>query len=264
MGTWGFNVLDDDAALDVYEAYLERFNAGESHERILAKITADNAEMVKDADEGPVFWLGVARAQWDCGALSAGVLKRVEQIVERGEGLDRWEEAGATSAERRRKLLAVFLSKLRSLNPRPKKRRKAIVRKPVFSAGDCLAIRLSDGDYAAAVVLACPPEQPRPGAETYGLNVIGLLEYKSPERPGQEVFEGRRWLRLTHHSWGNQLAVYRFMSLRFRSVKDRFEVVGATRIRRGDPEDSGAYAGWDFAEQVVLQATWDRGVRDNS
>ncbi len=274
MGTWGLNVLDDDVASDVHGDYIKRFNLQMPHDQIVSELAGEYADELTDEDDRPVVWLAIARAQWDCGALDQRILDRVREIVAEGQGLERWAEAGAGELARRREALSTFLAKLQTRNPRPRKPRKAIQRKPVFQPGDCLAIQLSDGDYAAALVLENPPEDREPGDDTYGINLIGLLDYKGKTKPGLDVFEQRQWLRLTHHSWGGQVQIVNVMALRFRAVKDRFEVVTKIALRADDPRQErkplggGAhidrfsfYTGWDFAEQVVFQDKWNRGER---
>lgn len=261
MGTWGFGVLQDDTGADVHADYMELLNAGKMPGEILVEIKRRYAEALEDSDDGPVAWLAIAKAQWECGHLSPEILAHVENIVSKGEGLGLWEDAGPKGVERRHKALETFLAKLRTKNERPKKPRKPIVRKPIFQTGDCLAVRLSDGDHGAAIVLGYPAEKIRPGGDTYGINLIGLLRYKSAERPGPDTFEKREWLRLTHHSWDGRLELLKAMALRFRSYKDRFEVVGQTQIRPEDPKEAPAYSGWEFGEQMVHQARWERGER---
>ncbi|MGC4032598.1 MAG: hypothetical protein QM754_12865 [Tepidisphaeraceae bacterium] len=255
MGAWGVNILEEDNAADVYGEYIERFNAGEAHEAIVAALL----EAMPDEDERVSTWLGLAKAQWDCGALAEATANEVRRIVETGDDLDRWGEPGDKTRAARERALRTFLAKLAEPNPRPKKRRKGTIRKPIFKAGDCLAIRLSDGDFGAAIVTAEPPEAPRPGADTYGINVVILLNYKSPEKPTPEVFERRQILKLTHHSWKDKLQVTRVMAIRFKAVRDRFEVICRTAIRPNDPTQSNSFSGWEFAEQVVLQHRWDAG-----
>jgi hypothetical protein len=272
MGTWGFNVLQDDVAADVYDGYMRRFNLKMSHRQIVEELGREYADQLADEDDGPIVWLAIAKAQWDCGALWPGILDRVREIIEQGQGLNRWAEAGDRELARRCKALSAFLARLQTGNPRPRKPRKPVQRKPVFQPGDCLAIRLSDGNYAAALVLENPPERAGPGDETYGINLIGLLEYKSAKKPGPAVFESRNWLKLTHHSWCGELWIVNVMALRFRGARDCFEVVAHIPLRPDDPKQEhrplggGAYAetfrtyaGWDFAKQVVLQDKWNRG-----
>jgi len=222
---------------------------GRSHDEILKQLRDKHAESIEDSDEGPLFWLAVARAQWECGALSAMVLKKIEAIVREGRGLERWEDTGPKAAERRRRVLEKFLDTLRTKNPRPRKRKKPTQRKPLFEPGDCLAIRLSDGSYAAAIVLHNPPEEQSPGGETYGINLIGQLHYKSARKPPQAVFEKRKWL---VPDWSSkELFIVNVMALRFRAFKERFEVVGKTQLRADDPTESMGYTGWDFADQMM-------------
>jgi len=260
MGTWGFNVLDDDVAADVHGDYIKRFNANIPHEEIVKQVCREYEDELEDSDDGPVVWLAIARAQWDCGALEERVLERVRGIVKKGLGLDRWAEAGEKGLARRRKELDAFLARLQTNNPRPRRPRKPIVRKPVFQPGDCLAIRLSDGNYAAALVLEDPSEEDEPGDETYGVNLIGLLSFRSPTKPSRDVFERRQWLRSTP---GGGLKIVNVMALGFRAVRDKFEVVAKIPLRADDPKQErktlaggaytlrfGAYEGWEFAEEV--------------
>ena len=58
---------------------------------------------------------------------------------------------------------------------------------------------MSNGQYAAALVLVADHSNVE-----YGKNLIGVLDYLSPEKPTIEVFRERKWLVLTHHSWNNK------------------------------------------------------------
>jgi hypothetical protein len=268
MGAWGYEILEDDIALDVHADYLRYFNVGKPHDEILRLIVTGSADLLADDDDATVIWLAIARAQWDCGGLAPEVIAKVETIVREEIDLKRWTALGKPQPVQRRRALDKFLEKLRTPNPRPRKPRKAVKRKPIFATGDCLSIRLSDGDYGAAIVLDCPPERQRIDGETYGKNFIGVLRYKGNTKPSIQEFERRDWLYLTHHAWFNhprkrQLHVFCVLALRFRAVKDKFEVVGITKIRETDPKYSlySPITGWHFAEQIVYQAKWDAGDR---
>lgn len=261
--------MDDDTARDVHGDYMARFNAGKGPAEIMRELREAWAGTIDDEDEGPVFWVAVAKAQWDCGHLGEDVLVRVRGMVERGEGLARWEEEGPKALAKRKAELARFAELIAEPCPRPRKPKKATKRKPVFRAGDCVAVRLSDGDWGAVVVLAEETPNTDPAVETFGQNVVGVLRYKGKEKPGPEVFEGRDWLWLTHHNWmewsgGDPRGVLQVTAVArsgFRAVKDRFEVVGRTEIRDTDPREARALSSWEFVEQVVLQERWDRGER---
>jgi hypothetical protein len=129
------------------------FNRGDSSEVLRKTILAKYAESVGDPDEGPLIWIGIAKAQWDCAHLEPLVVSRIREIVKDGLGLDRWAEQGDSLLQRRKAALNQFLDKLQTSNPRPRKPKKAIKRKPIFQPGDCLAVRLQDGDWGALLVL---------------------------------------------------------------------------------------------------------------
>jgi hypothetical protein len=255
VGTWGVGVLQGDLAADVHGEYLGQYDAGKTAEEIVALLKASHSVAFGDADEAGVVWLAIAKAQWECGAVMSEVRAAVDRIVRTGEGLALW----GGSAVRRQNALDGFLAKLGTVNPRPRKRRKPIVRKPIFDAGDCLSIRLSDGDFGAAIVLASPAEQARPGGATLGVNLIGVLRHKSPHPPTAGVFEERDWLRLTFGAWRGELQVFNVAALGFRAQKHRYSVLCKTPIRPEDPQESHSYSGWHFDELAVLQWASEKG-----
>jgi hypothetical protein len=263
MGAWGTGILSDDTVRDVIGDYLDLFNRGNSPESIRQKIVEKYAGSVRDADEGPLIWFGIAKAQWDCSHLEQFVLSKIREIVEDGLGLARWAEQGERQLERRKTALKQFLIKLETPNPRARKPRKAIKRKPKFQPGDCIAVRLRDGDWGAILVLQGEPESVDPFEETYGKNLIINLRYKNPEMPSLEVFEKREWLYWNHHNWKNHLNLYYVMALGFRQVKDRIVHIGTIPLRSTDPQTSKSYSPWsNIVETMYTQDRWDRGFRD--
>src|SRR5262249_18820413 len=155
------------------------------------------AAEIKDTDDGPLFWIALADAQWTYGGLEPQVRKHVQEDFDSGRSLDRWTD-DQRGLSRRRAALATFLSKIAEPNPRPKKPPKVIVRAPKFRPGDCLSIRLSNGQHAAALVLAADHSNVE-----YGKNLIGVLDYLSHDKPTIDVFRKRKWLVWTHHSWNH-------------------------------------------------------------
>jgi len=263
MGTWGTGILSDDTVRDVLGDYLDLFNRGDSPDAIRQRLLIAHSESVRDPDEGPLIWIGIAKAQWDCSHLEPLVLSKVREIVSEGLGLDRWAEQGERLLERRKRALNQFLVKLETANPRPRKPRKAIKRRPIFQPGDCLAVRLQDGDWGAILVLKGEPESDDPYKETYGTNLVVTLRYKSPDMPSLSVFEKREWLYLTHHSWKNDLVLSYVTASRFRKVRDRFVRVGAIELRPTDPRTATMHSPWSSKlEDMYLQDRWDRGIRD--
>ncbi|HEY2544611.1 MAG TPA: hypothetical protein VGI46_00950 [Candidatus Acidoferrum sp.] len=263
MGAWGTGILSDDTVRDVHADYLDLFNRGESREAIREQLLETYAESVRDSDEGPLIWIGIAKAQWDCSHLEPLVLSKIREIVSGGHGLDRWAEQGERLLQRRKTALSEFLGKLETSNSRPRTPRKAIKRKSIFEPGDCVAARLQDGDWGAILVLQGEPESDDPYKETYGTNLVVALRYKSPELPSLKVFEKREFLYLTHHFWKDHLKISYVTALRSRKVKDRFVRVGTIQLRTTDPRTAKTYSSWpNQLDDMYLQDQWDRGVRD--
>jgi hypothetical protein len=190
-------------------------------------------------------------------------LLKISEIVRDGLGLSRWAEQGERLLQRRKTALNQFLAELETPNPRPRKPRQAIKRNPVFQPGDCLAVRLQDGEWGPILVLQGEPDSDDPYVETYGTNLIVTLRYKNAEMPSLDIFEKREWLYLTHHAWKNHLDVSYVTAVRFRNVKDRFVRVGTIQLRARDPQTSEVYSSWpNRLEGMYLQDLWDRSIRD--
>jgi len=257
MGTWGRAILSDDFARDTYDEFIRSFNAGEERAAITRQMITSSAEDISDTDDGPIFWLALAKAQWDTGSVDQEVLGRVEDIVGHGGGLDRWREAGKRELAKRQQVLADFVVQLRSPNPKPKKAKPPRLQQAIFRPGDCLVLNLSDGTFGAAIVLAA-----KDGYDTYGQNLLGTLYFKSTAKPTPEVFEKRRWLRISHHAHrGSDWITWCFRT-GFRKFAPLFEVAGSTKLRATDPVEANSFCRWDLIPlQVELQFKWDAGDR---
>lgn len=257
MGTWGNGILSDDFARDVYDEYLERYNAGDEHSTIFDALKKHFQVGFHDSDDGPLFWLAVAKAQWDCGALDPQVYARVQTIVTHGEGLDRWREQGSAGLTKRQRALTTFLEKLGTPNPRPRRRHPIVRKEAPYQSGTCLALRLRDGAYGAAIVLAVDKSH-----KTEDFSLVGILHYKSPSPSTQEVFETRRWLTLTHHNWKQEPARYWCATSVHHHAARLLEVVGRTKLRWRDPRKARLHTGWrNLCDHMSNQDAWDHGDR---
>ena len=175
-------------------------------------------------------------------------MNRVQGVFDSGRSLDTWRE-DTRGLLRRRAALEKFISKIAVPNPRGKKSPKTVVRAPKFQPGDCLSIRVADGRFTAALVLAADHS-----AVEYGKNLVGVLDYLSLQKPPMDVFRTRKWLVRTHQSRSDAIDVAWYLPVGFRAAKDRLEVVGQVEILDSDPRDSNSYLGWrGIGEQVMYQ-----------
>ena len=258
MGAWSTSILGDDFASDVYGEFIEAYNDGKELKVIRAELEETNRSELNDLDEGPIFWLALAKAQWDCGSLDSDLLDKVREIVGQELGLDRWREGKASGLEKRKKVLSEFYTKLQSQNLKPKKRKRPKLIPAVFEAGDCLALSLPSGGYGAALVLAADNTH-----KIYGKNLVGVLRYRSKAKPPLAVFNKREWLCLNHHNWKGDQRIMWCLAALFRRRKLPIEKIGSVPIRWLDPKDSRSSGAWDLlGMQVELQFDWEAGKRD--
>ena len=238
MGAWGYGIRQDDFVCDIIGEFEDLLKAGKSLREVTEAVSSKFAPAMKDADDGPLLSIALADVQWTYGQLDPQILNCVKEDLESGRSLAAWAEEQRGLA-RRRAALEKFISKIGQPNRRPKKLPKTIIRAPKFRPGDCLSIRLSNGQYAAALVLAADHS-----SVEYGTNLVGVLDYLSPEKPTIEVFRKRKWLVLRHHGENNTMDIAWYYPMGFRSVKNRLEIVGRVEILSSDPKDSNTYLRW--------------------
>ena len=237
MGAWGVGIRQDDFVLDVIGDFEDLLKSGQSIRDATEAVRSKYAAGLTDADADPLFLIALADVQWTYGELDPQVRDRVKEDLESGRSLAAWTEDQRVLS-RRRTALERFISRIEQSNPRPKRLPKAIVRAPRFRAGDCLSIRLSNGHYAAALVLVADHS-----IEELGRNLVGVLDYHSTEKPTIEVFRKRQWIVLSLHGRSTMhIAWYNFTG--FRAMKDRLEIVGQVELLGSDPKDSNFYRRW--------------------
>jgi hypothetical protein len=255
MGTWGHGIRQDDFVCDVIAAFEDLLKAGKGVADATKAVSSKFAAEIKDPDDGPLFWIALADVQWTYGKLEAHVLKHVEDDLNSGRSLTRWNE-DQRGLSRRKAALEKFINKISVPNSRPKKAPKIVIRPPKFRPGDCLSILLSNGKYGAGIVLATDHSN----AE-YGMDFVAMLDYLSSEKPALQVFQVRKWLILNHHSWNKKMEVGWHMHVGFQKAKHRLEVVGTVQVLDSDPKpatEGVKFTGWsDLGEQVILQHEWD-------
>lgn len=252
MGAWGHGIRQDDFVCDVVAAFKDFLKAGKSVGDATQAVKSKFSAEIKDTDDGPLFWIALADVQWTYGGLEPQVLEQVKENFDSGRSLTLWTD-DPRGLSRRKAALKKFIDKIAVPNPRPAKPPKIVIRAPKLHPGDCLSIRLANGQYAAALVLGADHSE----AE-HGTNLIGVLDYLSPEKPTIDVFRKRKWL-VSHHSWNNvtvqTMDVAWYVTAGFRAVKDRLEVVGRVEILDSDPKSSNTYSSnWGgLGEKVVRQ-----------
>ncbi len=259
MGAWGYKIKQNDTVNDVIDDFNSLLKQNQNLELTTIEITKKYADSINDSDDGPLFWIGLAEIQWKYGYLQKEVFQHVKSDYEQGVGLDIWLESGLKTLNLRKKELSSFLHKLEQPNSKPSKMPKRIIRKPLFNKGDCLSVKLVNGQYGACIVLASRNENPE-----YGINLIGTLNYMSPSKPTKNDFEKRNWLVLTHHSWKNVTNLLWCLPIHYKKFLINIEIVHQTPIRSSDPfTEYCPYGGLEhISKEIISQRHWDEGIRD--
>ena len=143
MGFWGTALFSNDTTCDVRDTYKGLLSDQMSNEEAYAKTMEQFSELI-GTDEEPLFWYAFAETQWRVGRLLPEVKDKALEWLERGGGLDLWEDdqKGQLSWL---KTLQKLQEKLES--PMPKEKRFPKLDQNPWNLHDVYAYQLH-GEYA--------------------------------------------------------------------------------------------------------------------
>lgn len=146
MGVWSTALFGDDTACDVRDAYRELVANGSSGPEATDQLLRDWGEIIDDEDDGPIFWLALAAAQWAYGRLEERVKANAVAIIDNRSSLGLWSEGGDSKIlKRRQAALAKLRAQLQSPQPAVKRVRKLPKDECPWTIGEVLAYRLRSG-----------------------------------------------------------------------------------------------------------------------
>ena len=246
MGTWGTNVTEDDLSSDVIHDFMDAFNEGKHPVEIRKALEHAYASSLGNTDEKHVFWLALAKVQWDVGALDEDVFKKVKTIVESDVDLISWRERGTSdkNLELRREALQSFLDKITVPKKNPKKIKKKILRSSHYEKGDVFAFQLSDGRYSAAVVIDAEKQT------EYGANVVVMLDLVLGKKPTIDDVVVSNVLIATYQSirkgreFDDRVKVAHYSIYKPRKDIKPGEVVGRIKVKK-IKEKASFYSCWE-------------------
>ncbi|TYP73319.1 hypothetical protein [Paenibacillus methanolicus] len=248
MGTWGEGITQDDVVLDVIGTYQHILKYTQDIAEATRICLENFGDVLEDEDEGPLVWLGIAKAQWSYGKVDESIIAQIEQDLEQENGLDSWKVESEKALLKRKQALQTFLHQCRQPNPKVRKIPKLVIRKPLFQDGNCLSLQLSDTKYGAAVVIKTDEKDPE-----YGKNAVVALEYYGSEPPSPDIFASARILQITYQNGRKEPLSTWCASQGFRSYKKQVQVVGKTGIERFALIKDYRYADWQFLFTFVKQ-----------
>ena len=126
MGIWGPGLTQSDEYCEVYDSFMEKYDAGELVDAITDEIL--NGYLSEfDAEDGILHdvYFALAKCQWMCGSLSERILNTVTDIIQNGKNLEFQKELEADDCflRHRKKYLEKFLLSLETPRKNPRKRK---------------------------------------------------------------------------------------------------------------------------------------------
>ena len=185
MGTWGTGLSSNDTFEDIYSEFIELYNLGLEIAEITNKIISANIDLQNDYEDKHSFWFALAKAQWECGSLDQKIYEKVKTIIDNGDDIRLWTELNGASSDvkKRQKVLDDFLEKISKPTLKIKKRKKLVIRQPVFQKGDCLIFKLKNDNYGGALVLEAERDS------EFGMNMLAVTTMNQATKPTIQDFE---------------------------------------------------------------------------
>lgn len=159
MGCWGIGITQSDEYCEVYDNFMEEYNAGKEVPDITASILSEYHNEFDDSD-GAMHdvYFALAKAEWTCCAQSDIVLSRIKEIISSGDNIEFYRELGASESDlkKRKKILDKFLESLLVPRAKPRQRRidtsDRVMELPPIEVGGCYAYKYENG-YRIVVIL---------------------------------------------------------------------------------------------------------------
>jgi chaperonin cofactor prefoldin len=244
MGTWGTGISSSDTFEDIYSEFFELYNQGLEVKEITQTILQNNKELQSDYEDKNNFWFAIAKAQWECGSLDNDVFEKVKSIILSGQDLKLWKELNGQTNDlkKRKKVLDDFLEKISRPTEKIKKRKKLVIRQPVFKKGDCLIFRLQNGNYGGALVLEAEHET------ELGMNMLAVTTMNQANKPTLSDFEKADILTERQEGFPGkykerEFIVWCYVKF-FKKAKTKFDIVG--QMKDYNSKDHCYMAGhWD-------------------
>ena len=176
MAIDGVKIIDSDTAFDIYNYVTESYKDGQSADKIIEKILADEKDYCIDDFYSEIYWTALAYSLWKIGHLPGDIKKKALEIIEKGAN-EFWLEIDDKVLKQRQKCLDKLAIQLESENLKPIKVSKVkAARMPYFKTGDVLAIKFDD-EYGVCFVSSVD-EGPR--RLEYNLACTRLLQKEKP------------------------------------------------------------------------------------
>lgn len=155
MGTWGTGILQNDTSADIYQRFRELYNEKKTRNVIIHELKTEFKEIEENEYTKNDFLFTIGLASWEICELDNKTLDEITTIIQNESDIEKWEKADAdvVTIKSRKKVLTEFLKKIQKPRDKPIRNKKEIIRPPIFKKGDCIVLKLENGNYGGAIVL---------------------------------------------------------------------------------------------------------------
>ena len=198
MAFWGMGLAQSDEFCEVYDEYIDLYDAGGKPSMITSRLLEKYCQKPEVTPGWQNAYFAIAKAEWMLCAQSANVLNRVNEIIEKDENIRYYRSLGFSDAEltERKKNLLQFLKMLQSAKNAPRKRRISASNQIKRLPKGTVSCYEAEGAYYGFLVLDAVyegrllalteklPAQPKEAADVLNApvgNVIWLLLRETPK-----------------------------------------------------------------------------------
>jgi len=124
MGTWDTSIESNDTYLDIYSAFMKRYNSGDDPIQITQDILSEYSDYFNETDDKNNALFGLSKAQWETKSLDKKTLDEVKEIIRSESDLRLWRDLGATDniIKKRKDRLNRFIKTISTEKEKPKRR----------------------------------------------------------------------------------------------------------------------------------------------
>ena len=117
MGTWGSELYQDDLAQETKDSFQDLLKKGKTTLEATEQLIRQNADVLNDVEEAPIFWFALADTQWELGRLLQDVKEKAIQEMDKGIDQTKWQDENPEQAVDRKRVLEELRQKLNSSMP---------------------------------------------------------------------------------------------------------------------------------------------------
>ena len=91
MGTWGYDIFDNDEANDIRALFEDEMQTRASVAHATAVVLRESKDALDDPESGPIIWLALAALQLGRGELQPNVRDHALAVIDSDADLKVWE-----------------------------------------------------------------------------------------------------------------------------------------------------------------------------